>query len=1609
MKKRVLAILMLLCMIFGAMGSVALPAYAVEAAANRVILQKGNRSGVWFEKSLEAEGDLLEVPSEFEGFEVEYATYEGERYLPEEEISLHEAEEVLYFLKGSYYSAADVKAHPDEAIYTIGTAAELAALAELTAEGYDFDNATLYITADLDFSDYETWTPIGHVNSQSGGTADENSYPFRGNLNGQFYRFENIDMDLNGKFQSIFGYVEGATFENIILAEGEMRSTGYRLGALASLFKSGKARNIESHLSLYSDASDQNLNMGLFALTHGVTIERVAVYGTIGDPDLKTQQQNGGISGCGYDTNTTIKYSFVPAKINGTQVFQIGQRCIIENCPLVGSEEMPFADFIGGKAAWILNTAGGTAENSGLWTNGAGGPTLMGNTAVYRQESIAITEAGDEIATTYDYYENGQGLNLSAPEGYTLKEVKDENTNLVSAEQKMPRKDQTLYLICAPKTYAIQYELGGATAEKELVENHRAGAETILPAGDAVKKEGYVFGGWYEREDFSGKALAAIPADFHRNLILYAKWLSPSVITTADQLCAIGNGDLAGAYVLGADIDLTDKDFAPIGAVNAPFTGSFDGNGYTISGLTIESNKNYQGLFGYNEGYICNVTLAEDCSIKGNNYVGAIAGFNGGSISGCITAADVGGAASTSSAKQYSLMSQNLCVWGNQYDIEAVSTRQPWMVQRIEAQNTDFLGFQECSPTWVDYLTTNLSDTYTFMYKYREPTVSSSSESSMVGFKTADFDLLNSGYFWLSETPDVCSKGWDAGHWRICHWMYLQDKENGQKIGIFNTHFDLTDTSKLGAAHVIHSRMVAALEANPDMAILACGDFNSEETTAPYPVLTSDGFLDARYASPITTDEYTHTKGAGWGDGTRSIDYIFGHEERVIFDEFDVLNELSSTGKRLSDHNGVLARFRTMSGHYVGGAVGANDGAVDFIFARGSASGTASVGAVVGENKGEVNRFYISADDLLDYVGEGEGPEIKDNEYYYDYEDLYFLWRINREADGVAFTLVNGGLALRGNRDREIPVRVSIGEDSTFHLSGEQYNIDTEGFSDPICLVNGEYIEGASFALPKKDCAVSVMENSSCQAHAYGRWSALDEEQHQRICAENPSHIEKGDHNWGTPQIVGADCTKKGYTLKVCSDCGYALYLYDEEAAGHGYGSWAPYDAQEHYRICQKNAAHLEYLPHDFDSGISFEATCEEGAGTLYTCSACGYEKKEYSSLPLGHLYGSVEIGDESAHQRVCARDEEHLLLLAHQMKIEEHQDGAHFICLDCGYEDRPENCELDGHDFGEWEDLNGMMHIRTCKRDPSHQETKVHDYDDGTYFAASCTVDEHTHYECATCHYSYDVRGDELAFGHSFGDWALKKEASSTESGRYERVCDTCEEIEVRVIPCDQDPAIVAVIKELEEGGKVAIDLVLQNNPGIAGLGLEIHYDAEDLSPDAENPVVMGEALSGMMIIENIDREGEKIVLTGVKTSNVTKNGVIATLYFDMQDTFGSKSLLGLKVQPQNTIDEDLARVVLYDRDLLIELEHCRHHFIWNQEEGAYICGLDGCEKRWSCAGDADGDGRLTTADAILIMRHLINGLSIDEVLADFNGDGAVRISDAVMILRFLSDNISA
>lgn len=122
-------------------------------------------------------------------------------------------------------------------------------------------------------------------------------------------------------------------------------------------------------------------------------------------------------------------------------------------------------------------------------------------------------------------------------------------------------------------------------------------------------------------------------------------------VTTADGLKNVAKlvneeGKTDINITLDTDLTLTGE-WTPIGTESQPYTGTFDGGGHTISGLTVTGSDQWAGLFGYidKDGTVKNVVL-ENVQITSDNqyaYVGGVAGYSEGNIENCSVSGSVSG------------------------------------------------------------------------------------------------------------------------------------------------------------------------------------------------------------------------------------------------------------------------------------------------------------------------------------------------------------------------------------------------------------------------------------------------------------------------------------------------------------------------------------------------------------------------------------------------------------------------------------------------------------------------------------------------------------------------------------------------------------------------------------------------------------------------------------------------------------------------------------------------------------------------------------------------------------------------------------------------------
>jgi len=148
---------------------------------------------------------------------------------------------------------------------------------------------------------------------------------------------------------------------------------------------------------------------------------------------------------------------------------------------------------------------------------------------------------------------------------------------------------------------------------------------------------GNPFVGWYKNSSYT-TPITKISKGTTGNITLYAKFTyAYEPIYNASDLKSIQMGK---SYILMNNIDLGGAEWTPLGSYSAPFTGSFNGNGYKISNFKItNSNNRYVGLFGCNKGSICNLNV-ESFTISNlsdeSTYAGGLVGYNyGGTISNC--------------------------------------------------------------------------------------------------------------------------------------------------------------------------------------------------------------------------------------------------------------------------------------------------------------------------------------------------------------------------------------------------------------------------------------------------------------------------------------------------------------------------------------------------------------------------------------------------------------------------------------------------------------------------------------------------------------------------------------------------------------------------------------------------------------------------------------------------------------------------------------------------------------------------------------------------------------------------------------------------------------
>jgi len=239
---------------------------------------------------------------------------------------------------------------------------------------------------------------------------------------------------------------------------------------------------------------------------------------------------------------------------------------------------------------------------------------------------------------------------------------------------------------------------------------------------------------------------------------------------------------------------------------------------------------------------------------------------------------------------------------GNDGEGINLADRHPRFKVLVEELNADILALSECNPPWIEYLQKNIEGSkYKMLYQYRGV---NSQESQPLLFDQTKFELLDNGYFWLTETPEVESKATNANYIRGATWAKLKVKATGREFLYYSTHLEgLDETVKL--SYQVISDHASKQGGFSKLPVFVSGDFNTRPWSAGYSEFakTFNDFNDyLGFDDSCTVHGYYPDRVAP----NYIIDYVMGDQKYVVPTHYEVLNR-QYLGGCISDHRGIYA------------------------------------------------------------------------------------------------------------------------------------------------------------------------------------------------------------------------------------------------------------------------------------------------------------------------------------------------------------------------------------------------------------------------------------------------------------------------------------------------------------------------------------------------------------------------------------------------------------------------------------------------------------------------------------------------------------------------------
>ncbi|MBN2572167.1 MAG: endonuclease/exonuclease/phosphatase family protein [Ignavibacteriales bacterium] len=232
--------------------------------------------------------------------------------------------------------------------------------------------------------------------------------------------------------------------------------------------------------------------------------------------------------------------------------------------------------------------------------------------------------------------------------------------------------------------------------------------------------------------------------------------------------------------------------------------------------------------------------------------------------------------------------------------------RKDQMIEMLNCYQPDFIGLQEALINQLSYITNGLQN-YSYIGVGREDG-KEKGEFSPILFDTSKFELIRQKTFWLSETDDIVSVGWDAALERICTYGLFKERRTEELFHVFNTHFDhMGDTARLMSAKLIMKKIDKFT--NDSSKIILMGDFNCELDSEPISIIKNE--LD--YGADVSLKRLYGPDGTfnGFNESiiiTERIDFIFIKNLQVL--TYRHIDDRTKNNNFISDHLPVIVEVK---------------------------------------------------------------------------------------------------------------------------------------------------------------------------------------------------------------------------------------------------------------------------------------------------------------------------------------------------------------------------------------------------------------------------------------------------------------------------------------------------------------------------------------------------------------------------------------------------------------------------------------------------------------------------------------------------------------------------